>query len=129
MALSDRRARSAENRAAILERKMERAKNVTNEILNSDTFKAQLMGVPEAPAILDKVVTGVVQAVADPVNDYIDTLTARGFNDPVQRRITRNLATAFGLASEDSTHEERVKAVANWIVENPWAYDSLDNYN
>lgn len=129
MSLSEHRAKSEEQRNRILEEKMRRAKSVANNVLESDTFKAQLAAVPESPEIFDKVITHVVQEVFDPVNDYIDTLSARGYSDPVIRRITRNLAMAFKLTEDDVLYEEKVKAVAEWAAENPWVYDSLDNYS
>lgn len=129
MALSEHRAKSEEQRKRILDEKMRRARAVTNDVLNSDTFKVQLAGIPDTPEVFDHVVKNVVEAVVNPVNDYIDTLTARGYTDAAIRKITRNLATTFSLFPDDGLHEDRIKVVAEWISENPWAYESLGNYN
>lgn len=129
MALSDHRQRSEEQRRKIAEEKMRRAKTAVSDIFESDTFKAQVAALPDTPDLVERVAASVVSTVLDPVNDYIDTLTAKGYSDPVIRRITRNIATAFNLCPEDTLYDDRLKFVAEWFTANPWAYESIDNYS
>ena len=129
MALSEHRQRSEEQRRRITEEKMRRAKTAVGDIFESDTFKAQVAALPDTPELVDQVAATVVNTILDPVNDYIDTLTAKGKSDPVIRRITRNIATTFDLCADDVVYEEKLKIVATWFAENPWAYESIDSYN
>ena len=129
MALSAHRQRSEEQRKRITEEKLRRAKSAVEEIFESDTFKAQVAALPDTPQLVERVAASVVHTIVDPVNDYIDTLTAKGITDPGIRKITRNIANTFNLCDDDTLYEEKLKIVAAWFAENPWVYESIDNYN
>lgn len=129
MALSDMRRRSEEQRKALLEEKMKRARQVTDEVLASDTFRVQLESRPNiVPEMVDAVVGNVVTSLVDPVNNFLDTCKSKGLRDAAVRKIVRNIAMAFQLTEEGSSYETNLKAVAEWIEQNPYVYESLDSY-
>lgn len=110
--------------------KIERAQRAATQILHSDQFSMSILASPDAKIAVDAIVNNVARAVSNPVDDYLDTISMKGFNKPETRELTHRLYILYcqqmgGSSHENLTYEEMLEPVARYCYAHQEVYSSI----
>ena len=115
MSLSDRRKKVQQEREQLTQLKVERARAAAES----------------AAMAVDALVQNVVTACTDPIGEYMDTLSAKGFRTGEIRALTHQLYDTYCIgighkSDPDMLFEDMVGPVANFMLAHQELYNTLD---
>lgn len=131
MSLSDRRKKVQQEREQLTQLKVERARAAAESVVKSDQFKLSALAMPDAAMAVDALVQNVVTACTDPIGEYMDTLSAKGFRTGEIRALTHQLYDTYCIgighkSDPDMLFEDMVGPVANFMLAHQELYNTLD---
>lgn len=104
----------------------ERAIARVEKIADSDQFKFYSQ-LPEAAAVIDKIVTNTIDASISPESEFIDTLRAKGFKQAQIRKLVHNLYDMY-IKKGDMTspeYEDMLSPVAQYVAVHQELYNTF----
>lgn len=100
--------------------------------MESDQFKLSALALPENSMAVDAIIKSSVDAVLNPVADFMDTLRAKGFRPAEIRQLTHRMYLAHcvplsrEIDREELLHEDMIKPVAEYFAQHQELYNSLN---
>lgn len=130
MSLSDRYKKASEQIANERQRlAIERAKSSVKRLMESEQFKLSALALPESKMAVDAIIHSTVSSALDSVNEFVDTLRAKGFRPAEIRKVVHDSYVLWHLGpyTEGVTlYEDMLKPVADHVRTHQEIYNTLD---
>lgn len=115
--------------------KMDAANNAIHEYMKTEQFQLAVAELPNNNMAMEGLVTAVVQAVTNPVTDFLDVLRAKGFRQGEIRNLTHRIYMTYCVplgqqVDENSIiYEDILPAVAEYCIAHQEVFASIEPKN
>lgn len=121
------RSNVAKKREDITKRKIEAATTVAKEILSSDSFNNSVLQLPDAKMDIERLLNQTFTQVVNPVNDFIDVLTNKGYKPAdIRKAVNKLYSYVVGDSTKEASYEEKLQLVADTVAEKQELYVFID---
>lgn len=114
----------------------EQAAETAERIINSDSFKLTVLNQVDSSIsaeerkakvneLVDAVVTKGIEAVMDPVENFVSVCQSRHMSEDDIKTAVRQVCELFGLANPTDSYEKKLKEVAIFMNEHQDLYGEL----